>query len=74
MVFPITLNNKKDILRLNELATKESFNLKVSNGSIIIDAKSLLALFSLIGKTVNLVAPDSTDPERFRSLIKKITQ
>ena len=27
MVFPITLNNKKDILRLNELATKESFNL-----------------------------------------------
>ena len=73
MVFPITLNTKKDILRLNELATKESFNLKVSNGSIIIDAKSLLALFSLIGKTVNLVAPDGADPERFRSLIKKIT-
>ena len=74
MIFPITLNNKKDILRLNELATKESFNLKVSNGSIIIDAKSLLALFSLIGKTVNLVAPDSADPEKFRNLIKKITQ
>ena len=74
MVFPITLNNKKDILRLNELATKESFSLKVSNGSIIIDAKSLLALFSLIGKTVNLVAPDSADPERFMNLIKKITQ
>ena len=73
MVFPITLNNKKDILRLNELATKESFSLKVSNGSIIIDAKSLLALFSLIGKTVNLVAPDSADPERFMNLIKKIT-
>ena len=73
MVFPITLNNKKDILRLNELATKESFNLKVSNGSIIIDAKSLLALFSLIGKTVNLVAPDSADPKRFMNLIKKIT-
>ena len=74
MVFPIALNNKKDILRLNELATKESFNLKVSNGSIIIDAKSLLALFSLIGKTVNLVAPDSADPEKFMNLIKKITQ
>ena len=43
MVFPITLNNKKDILRLNELATKESFNLKVSNGSIIIDANSLFS-------------------------------
>ena len=73
MVFPITLNNKKDILRLNELATKESFNLKVSNGSIIIDAKSLLAFFSLIGKTVNLVAPDIAYPERFMNLIKKIT-
>ena len=74
MVFPITLNDKKDILRLNELATKESFSLKVSNGSIIIDAKSLLALFSLMGKTVNLVAPDSADPVRFKNLIKKITQ
>lgn len=73
MVFPITLNDKKDILRLNELATKESFSLKVSNGSIIIDAKSLLALFSLMGKTVNLVAPDSADPIRFKNLIKKIT-
>ena len=73
MVFPIALNSKKDILRLNELATKESFNLKVSNGSIIIDAKSLLALFSLIGKTVNLVEPDSADPEGFKNLIKKIT-
>lgn len=73
MIFPITLNDKKDILRLNELATKESFSLKVSNGSIIIDAKSLLALFSLMGKTVNLVAPDSADPVRFKNLIKKIT-
>ena len=73
MIFPITLNDKKDILRLNELATKESFSLKVSNGSIIIDAKSLLALFSLMGKTVNLVAPDSADPIRFKNLIKKIT-
>lgn len=74
MVFPITLNDKKDILRLNELATKEAFSLKVSNGSIIIDAKSLLALFSLMGKTVNLVAPDSADPIRFKNLIKKITK
>jgi hypothetical protein len=73
MVFPITLNDKKDILRLNELATKESFSLKVSNGSIIIDAKSLLALFSLMGKTVNLDAPDSADPIRFKNFIKKIT-
>ena len=73
MVFPITLANKEDIFKLNKLATKESFNLKVSNGSIIIDAKSLLALFSLVGKTVNLVAPDSADPERFMNLIKKIT-
>ena len=45
----------------------------IDMNSIIIDAKSLLALFSLIGKTVNLVAPDSADPEKFMNLIKKIT-
>lgn len=74
MVHPITLKTKEDVLRLNDLATKENFNLKVSTGSIIIDAKSLLALFALIGKKVNLVASDRTDPETFSNFIKKITK
>jgi hypothetical protein len=74
MVHPITLKTKEDVLRLNDLATKENFNLKVSTGSIIIDAKSLLALFALIGKKVNLVASDRADPETFSNFIKKITK
>lgn len=74
MVHPITLKTKEDVLRLNDLATKENFNLKVSTGSIIIDAKSLLALFALIGKKVNLVASDRTDPEVFSHFIKKIVK
>lgn len=74
MVHPITLKTKEDVLRLNDLATKENFNLKVSTGSIIIDAKSLLALFALIGKKVNLVASDRTDPETFSHFIKKIVK
>jgi hypothetical protein len=71
MIYPITLRNKEDVIRLNEMATKEKFNLNVSNGSVVIDAKSLLALFSLIGKTVNLVTSDSTDPSQFRAFLKK---
>ena len=74
MVHPITLKTKEDVLRLNDLATKENFNLKVSTGSIIIDAKSLLALFALIGKKVNLVTSDRTDPETFSHFIKKIVK
>ena len=74
MVHPITLKTKEDVLRLNDLATKENFNLKVSTGSIIIDAKSLLALFALIGKKVNLVVSDRTDPETFSHFIKKIVK
>lgn len=72
MVHPITLHSKEDVLNLNNLATKQKFNLSVSNGSIIVDAKSLLALFSLIGKTVNLVASDSADPVAFAAIINKL--
>ena len=61
MVHPITLKTKEDVLRLNDLATKENFNLKVSTGSIIIDAKSLLALFAeitnLCGSTLVIISP-----------------
>jgi hypothetical protein len=74
MVHPITLKTKEDVLRLNDLATKENFNLKVSTGSIIIDAKSLLALFTILGKEVHLTVPDHVEVEKFSKFIKKLSK
>ena len=74
MVFDkLRLNSPEDAVKLNELACKYNGKLNVNCGSSIIDAKSLLALLTLIGKkNIKLVAPDHDDPNKFAQLIKKI--
>ena len=50
---------------------EENFNIKVSADSTIVDARSLLALFTLIGKRVNLVVSDGADPKSFVRFAKR---
>ena len=74
MVYEIKLNSPKDVQNLNEAATKYDGNLTVNCGSIIVDARSLLALFALIGKqNIKLVAPDHDNPDKFAEVVKKIS-
>ena len=68
----IKLKNPKDVKQLNDIACNQNFDLTVSSGSTIVNARSILALFALIGKPVSLVAPDHIDPDKFISLIKKL--
>lgn len=73
MVYPIVLNDKQDVMRLNNVACQQIFDMSVSTDSTIVDAKSLLALFTLIGKpNIHLVAPDDINPRYFSKLIKRM--
>ena len=73
MVYATRLSTAEDAIKLNRLATAQSFNVTVTNGkTLVIDAKSLLALFTMIGKDVNLVAPDHASPEEFMDFVKKL--
>ena len=65
---PMTVSLVK---KINEAAIKEDFDVKVSCGSVIVDAKSFLALLTLIGKNVNLVTSDSVNPKEFLSFARK---
>ena len=72
MYYKIKLKNPNDVKQLNDIACDQNFDLTVSSGSTIVNARSILALFTLIGKSVSLVAPDHIDPDKFISLIKKL--
>lgn len=72
MVYPIAINSMEDVVRLNKVANKEDFVMSVSSGLDVVNAKSLLALFTMIGRKCNLVAPDGTNPENFAKAIKKM--
>ena len=73
MVFKIELNNLDDAKKLNSVAHDYDGKLTVSSGATVVDAKSLLALLTLIGKkSVHLVAPDHECPDRFMTFLKNL--
>ena len=72
MTYTIQLDSTADIQKLCEIAAEQPFEINVSKGCVTVNAKSLLALFTLIGEKVNLVAPDHADPQKFIEAVKKM--
>ena len=72
MVANVMIKNREDVENLNKVASQQNFDMSVSCGSVIVDARSLLALFTLIGSKVSLVAPDGVSPKDFSRLIKRM--
>ena len=72
MVYPYKINSKDDLLKLCELASKEAFPIYISTAYGQIDARSLLGLFTIIGKDINLVAGDHSCAKDFTKFITKL--
>ncbi len=74
MTYPFKIESKEDLFRLSELASKEDFSIYLSTNSEIFDAKSLLALFTILGKEVSLTAPDHIEADKFSKFIEKLNK
>ena len=73
MVFKIKLESPEDVKNLTNIALDYDGDLTVTCGSTSVDARSLLALFTLIGKKgINLVASDYENPKKFAEMVKKL--
>ena len=73
MVYEIKLNSPKDVKDLNDAALDYTGDLTVACGATSLNAKSLLGLFTLIGKKgIKLVAPDHENPQKFISFIERL--
>lgn len=72
MVYSTRLESKEDVARLNKEATKQMVKVLVESGSILVDARSLLALYALIGKEIKLIVSDRMDSKEFLNFIKKV--
>ena len=71
MIQPITFNSKEELYRFSELASKQDFNVYISTQYGQLDAKSLLALFTILGREVNIVAPDHADADDFSEFLRR---
>lgn len=74
MVQPVKFETKEDLYRFSELASHEDFGIYISTPYGQLDAKSLLALFTILGKDVNIVAPDHASADKFMKFLKKYSQ
>ena len=72
MTYTVQLDRVEDIQKLCEIAAEQPFEINVSKGLVTVNARSLLALFTLIGEKVNLVAPDHANPKEFIEAVKKM--
>ena len=69
MIQPVKFETKEDLFRFSELASKQDFNIYISTEYGQLDAKSLLALFTILGKDVNIVAPDHASANKFMDFL-----
>ena len=65
MVSSVKFETKEDLFRFSELASKQDFNIYIGTEYGQLDAKSLLALFTILGREVNIVAPDHASADKF---------
>ena len=72
MVYPYRINTKDDLVKLSELACQEDYPIYISTSYGQIDARSLLGLFTVLGKDINLVAPDHSCAKDFSRFINKL--
>jgi hypothetical protein len=72
MVKAIKLNSIKDALNLSNYASGLSLDTSVHSKSAIVDARSVMGLYALVGRDDLLfVAPDNANPEEVFKGLKK---
>ena len=72
MLKEIEIKNEAQVEQINRLACKAPYEVWISSGDIMLDARSLLGLFALVGKKANVVVEDDVAPKSFQRLIAKM--
>lgn len=74
MLREIEIKNEAQVEKINQLACDAPYEVWLSSGSIMLDARSLLGLFALVGKKANVVVGDHVTPRSFQKLVTKMSR
>ena len=70
----IDIKSDEQINRIHRLACEAPYEVWLSSGSIMLDARSLLGLFALVGKKAHVVVEDYVTPRSFQKLVTKMAR
>ena len=68
----IEIKTPEQVEKINRLACEAPYEVWLSTDTLMLDARSLLGLFALIGKKAHVVAEDNVDPRAFSKLGSKM--
>lgn len=74
MVKELKIRDSAQAERINQLASGAPYEVWLSTDVVMLDARSLLGLYTLVGKNVRVVAEDDVDPKRFFKLVDKMAR
>lgn len=72
MVKELNIRDAGQVQRISELASKTPYEVWLSTDVVMLDARSLLGLYALVGQKVKVVAEDNVDPKKFFKLVDKM--
>ena len=68
----IDIKDESQVEKINRLACEAPYEVWLSTDTVMLDARSLLGLFSLIGKRARVVAEDDVNPRQFSRLVAEM--
>ena len=68
----IDIKSKEQVRKISELACKAPYEVWLDDGTVMLDARSLLGILSLVGKRASVVAEDNVNPRSFSKLVDKM--
>ena len=72
MTKTIEITSKSQVERISQLASEVPYEVWLSTDTVMLDARSLLGLFALVGKKARVVVADNVNPKAFGKLVDKM--
>lgn len=72
MIKELNIRNEAQIKRINDLACEAPYSVWLHSGTVMLDARSLLGLYALVGKRVHVVAEEGVNPAAFDRLVNEM--
>ena len=68
----IQIKDLSQVERINQLACQAPYEVWLSTDTVLLDARSLMGLYALVGKRAHVVAEDDVNPKAFGKLVAQM--
>ena len=72
MVKKLDIKDRDQVEKINDLALHTPYEVWLSTDTVMLDARSLLGLFGLVGQRAKVVTEDGLAPRTLDRLVKKM--